>query len=81
MERQEVFSSVVEILKPYARDEQALSSVTEASDILKELQVNSSRLVDIILAFEDKFDIEVDDSEADKVATVGDAVEMITTKL
>ena len=81
MERQEIFSSVVEILKPYARDEAALASVSETSDILKELQVNSSRLVDIILAFEDKFDIEIDDEQADKVVTVGDAVNIIAEKI
>ena len=81
MERQQIFSSVVEILKPYARDEAALASVSETSDILKELQVNSSRLVDIILAFEDKFDIEIDDEQADKVVTVGDAVNIIAEKV
>jgi len=36
--------------------------------------------VDIILAFEDEFGIEVDDESADKVRTLGDAVQMILAK-
>jgi len=36
--------------------------------------------VDIILAFEDDFDIEVDDESADQVRTIGDAVELILRK-
>ena len=36
--------------------------------------------MDIILAFEDEFGIEVDDDSADKVRTLGDAVQMILQK-
>ena len=42
--------------------------------------MNSARLVDIILAFEDEFGIEVDDESADRVRTLGDAVQMILRK-
>ena len=42
--------------------------------------MNSARLVDIILAFEDEFNIAVDDESADKVRTLGDAVTMIQSK-
>jgi len=43
--------------------------------------VNSARLVDVILDFEDEFDIEVDDEDADAVNTVGDAVTLIEAML
>ena len=39
--------------------------------------MNSARLVDIVLEIEDAFGIEVSDDDADKVATVGDAVNLI----
>ena len=42
--------------------------------------MNSARLVDIILDFEDAFDIEVEDEDADAVNTVGDAVQLIAAK-
>jgi acyl carrier protein len=81
MEEKEVFDKVVKILTPFVRNQEALSSATGETDILKDLRVNSSRLVDIVLAFEDEFDIEVADEEADKVQTIGAAVGLIKSKL
>ena len=43
-----------------------------ATHILDELKVNSARLVDVVLAFEDEFDIEIADEDVDSVKTVGD---------
>ncbi len=77
----EIFDKVVSILTPYARNKEALNDVTAETSILKDLKVNSSRLVDIVLAFEDEFDIEIADGEADKVRTVGAAVDMIKEKV
>jgi acyl carrier protein len=48
--------------------------------ILKDLQVNSARLVDIVIEIEDKFGIEVKDGDADAIRTVGDAVALVMTK-
>jgi acyl carrier protein len=55
--------------------------VTQDTDILTDLKVNSARLVDVVLAFEDTFGIEVADEDADSVNTVGDAVRLICSKL
>lgn len=80
MSREEIFAKVVEIISPFAKDQEALENVSEDTDILQDLKVNSARLVDIILDFEDEFDIEVEDEDADAVNTVGDAVELIQAK-
>ena len=80
MENNEVYNQVVEIVSPFARDKDALAAVSRDSNFLKDLQVSSARLVDIILALEDKFGIEINDDEADKVETVGLAVDLITKK-
>jgi acyl carrier protein len=77
MERSEVFERVVSIVKPFARDEAALKSVSETTHILKDLKVNSARLVDIAIGFEDEFKISIDDSQAAKVQTIGDAVTVV----
>jgi acyl carrier protein len=45
------------------------------------LKVNSARLVDVVLEFEDAFDIEIADEDVDSVETVGNAVELIESKL
>ena len=81
MTRQEIYAKVVEIIQPFVKNQEALESVGESTNILLDLQVNSARLVDIILDFEDAFDIEVEDEDADKVNTVGDAVNLIAAKV
>ena len=77
MENQEVFDKVFEILKPFAKNEEALGSIALETSLQKDLEVNSARLVDIVLEIEDSFDIEVSDDDADQVGTVGDAVKLI----
>ena len=81
MTEEKIFEKVVDILKPYAKDAGALASVSLETNILSGLKVNSARLVDVVLAFEDAFGIEVADDDADKVQTVGDAVRLIQGKL
>ena len=81
MTEQQILENVVDILKPYAKDAGALAGVSLETNILSGLKVNSARLVDVVLAFEDAFGIEVADDDADKVQTVGDAVSLIQGKL
>ena len=81
MTREEIFAKVVEIVRTYVKDDEALATVTDDTNILQDLKVNSARLVDVILNFEDEFDIEVEDEDADAVNTVGDAVALIEEKL
>ena len=81
MTREEIFAKVIEIVKPYVKNQEALGAVSEDTNILQDLKVNSARLVDIILNFEDEFDIEVEDEDADAVNTVGDAVGLIQRKI
>ena len=81
MTRDEILAKVVEIIRPFVNNQEALESVDENTNILQDLKVNSARLVDIILDFEDAFDIEVEDEDADAVNTVGDAVGLIAAKV
>ena len=81
MTRDEIFAKVIEIVRPYVKDDEALATVGDDTNILQDLKVNSARLVDVILNFEDEFDIEVEDEDADAVNTVGDAVTLIEEKL
>lgn len=81
MEQQaEVLSKVVEILRPFVKSPDALSTVSMDTSILRDLNVNSARLVDIVLEIEDAFGIAVTDEQADQVKTVGDAVALIMKK-
>ena len=81
MEQSEVFERVVKILTPWAKNQEVLASVSMDTQILDELEVNSARLVDVVIAFEDDFEIEIEDDDVDSVEKVGDAVRLILGKL
>jgi acyl carrier protein len=80
MDTATAFSKVLGIIKPFVKNTAVFSEANDGTRIIEDLGVNSARLVDIILAFEDEFGIEVDDESADRVRTLGDAVQMILQK-
>jgi acyl carrier protein len=80
MEQQQIFDKVVGILKPFVKNQDAFATVALETSILKDLKVNSARLVDVVLEIEDAFGIEIADEDADKVRTVGDAVSLIVSR-
>jgi acyl carrier protein len=57
-----------------------LETATKETHILNDLKVNSARLVDVVIKCEDVFGISIDDDEADKIRTIGDAIEIIKKK-
>ncbi|MCX5827763.1 MAG: phosphopantetheine-binding protein [Deltaproteobacteria bacterium] len=81
MEENKIFKEMIEILRLYAKDKTHLDQATMATHILDDLKVNSARLVDVIIKCEDVFGITIEDDEADKIRTIGDAVELIKKKL
>jgi acyl carrier protein len=81
MDQKEVMDKVVAILKPFVKNQEALATLGLETSILKDLKVNSARLVDVILDIEERFGIQVKDDEAEKVRTVGDAVNLVLAKV
>ena len=45
-----------------------------------DLEADSLDLVELVMALEEEFDIEVDESELDGIGTVRQAVELVTSK-
>ena len=80
MSREEIFERAIKILSPHAKDQDALAQASDTTHILDDLKVNSARLVDVVLAFEDEFDIEIPDEDVDSVNTVGDCVKLVIEK-
>ena len=81
MQSTDVFEKVVKILTPYVKNQEALDNVGPETHILDDLKVNSARLVDVVLEFEDVFDIEIADDDVDNVETVQNAVVLIESKI
>ncbi len=69
------------IIKPYIQNEEAFAKLTEETDFINDLKINSANLVDIVLDVEDKFDIEIDNDSMDKMLNVKAALEVIQEKL
>tara|TARA_B110000444_G_scaffold126128_1_gene118556 strand:- start:635 stop:889 length:255 start_codon:yes stop_codon:yes gene_type:complete len=81
MTRKELIASLKNIVKPYAQDLEAFNNLTEETDFIKDLKINSANLVDVILDVEDEFDIEIDNDSMEKMLSVKAAMEIIESKL
>ena len=53
------------------------NKITEAASFMDDLGADSLDTVELIMEMEEEFGIEIPDAEAEKLATVGDAVKYI----
>ena len=81
MTKTELITSLKKIVKPYVQDEDAFNNLTEETDFINDLKINSANLVDVILDVEDEFDIEIDNDSMERMLDVKSAVEIISLKL
>ena len=63
MTREELITSLQKIVKPYVQDQEAFKNLSEETDFINDLKINSANLVDIILDVEDEFKIEIDNDQ------------------
>ena len=54
-----------------------LEKLTEETNIRSELGLNSLELINIAVAIEDEFDVEIPDREVGNLETLGDAIRII----
>jgi acyl carrier protein len=57
------------------------SKITREARFREELEADSLDLVELIMAFEDKFGGEISDEDAQKITTVGEAVDYIDSHM
>lgn len=81
MDRQELITELKTIITPYSQDETALENLSEDTDFIKDLKINSANLVDLVLDLEERFDIEIDNDSMAKMLNVKTSVEVIEAKL
>ena len=55
------------------------SDITMETTFVDDLGADSLDIFQIIMGIEEEFDIEIDNDDAEKIVTVGDAVEQIRT--
>lgn len=57
-----------------------VSEITDEKEVVKDLGADSLDVVEMLLNFEEEFDISVPESEAVKIKTVGDIIKLINKK-
>ena len=57
------------------------NEVTLEANFIEDLGADSLDTVELIMKFEEEFDIDIADEDAEKLTTVGKAVEYLKTKL
>jgi acyl carrier protein len=53
------------------------NDVAPAAKFIEDLGADSLDTVELVMAFEEEFDIEIPDEDAEKITTVGDAIRYI----
>jgi len=71
----DTFDQIKEIIVDLLNVDEA--KVTLEAKFREDLEADSLDLVELIMAFEDKFGGEISDEEAQKISTVGDVVKYI----
>ena len=56
-------------------------SVTPEAHFIDDLGADSLDTVELVMAFEEEFDLEIPDEDAEKLQTVGDAVDYLKQRL
>ena len=69
------------IVKPYIQNQEAFDVLTENTDFINDLKINSANLVDVILDIEEKYDIVIDNEAMERMINVKSAMEIIKTQL
>ena len=75
--RDEVFERVKDVLSERLSVEEA--DITEEANFQEDLDADSLDLVEMIMELEDQFGIKIPDDDAQKIQTVGQAVDYVTS--
>ena len=75
MSSEEIFEKIKNIIVEQLGVTEA--QVTMEASFIDDLGADSLDIVELVMAIEEEFDIEIPDSDAEKVVTVGDVVDYI----
>lgn len=81
MDRIAILNELKKVLGPYTEDKEKLNNITDETDLIKDLKINSANLVDIIIDAESQYNIEIDFDAAEKMYNVGNCIDVISEKL
>ena len=77
--REEIYERVKEVLSEQLGVEEG--EINDEANFQEDLDADSLDLVELVMALEEEFDVTVDEEELEGIASVGQAYELITSKL
>ena len=81
MTKEQLIAKLKPIIETYIQDEEAFKNLSEDTDFVRDLKINSANLVDIILDIEDEFDIRLENEDMEQMLNVKSAMGIVTSKL
>lgn len=81
MHQTERYQKLKDIISIYLPEDVSMADIGPNSHMVKELNINSANLVDIVLDVEDAFDIVLENEDMEKMQTVQNALDVIASKL
>lgn len=81
MNNEEIIQKLKKIIQPYIQNETAFEAISNDTNFISDLEINSAHLVDIVLDVEDVFDIQIENEEMEKMISVGASIEIIQKKI
>ena len=81
MNKEEIILKLKTIVKPYIKNQEAFDNLSETTDFITDLNINSANLVDVILDVEEEFNVVIDNLSMEKMLDVKSTVAIIETKL
>ena len=79
MSREEILEKVRELIADKLGVDK--DEVTEEASLIDDLGADSLDLVDLVMVFEEEFDVKIEDEELENIKTVKDVVDGIMSKM
>jgi acyl carrier protein len=81
MDKETFIEQLREIVRPYAKNQEALATINASTDFINDLKINSANLVDVVLDVEEKYDIVIQNEEMERMLNVQAALDIVEAKL
>ena len=77
MDQAEVTERIISVVKNF--DQVDPNKVTPETKFVEDLGLDSLDVVEVVMAIEDEFAVEIPDIEADKISSIAEAIDYIST--